>query len=223
MTAGCRMSAILTIGLPMDVPYYAQVASPELAGAIFAEGLDARLDPRWKESGAVTAEEYAYWCWRACGPACVKMCVEALGGEKRSLMDWVRAGLSRAGYLVEKDDQGRPVEVGWLHRVLAELIKEAGFQAVPVPLPLDEFPRRLRDGCLLIASVSYEVGLDTGPVTHTGGHLVVVTGASLREDTLENIIINNPSGRSEKLRANACIPIERFQAGYSGRCILTNR
>jgi hypothetical protein len=35
--------------------------------------MDARLDPCWKESGAESAEEYACWCWRACGPACVKM------------------------------------------------------------------------------------------------------------------------------------------------------
>jgi hypothetical protein len=208
------------IRLPYSVPYYAQVASPELAGPIFARGLDARRDPRWKESGAQTPEEYAYWCWRACGPACVKMCVEALGGEKRYLMDWVRGGLSRAGYLVEKDEQGQLVEAGWLHRTLADLIREASFQAVSQPLPLEEFPHYLSEGCLLIASVSYEVGLDTGPVTHTGGHLVVVVGANLLEDTLEDIMINNPSGRSEELRANACIPAGRFRAGYSGRGII---
>jgi hypothetical protein len=208
-----------SIHLPYRVPYYAQVASPELAQAIFAEGLDARLDPRWRDSGAETAEEYAYWCWRACGPACVKMVVEGLGGEKRTLMDWVRAGLALDGYLVEKDGLGNPVEVGWLHRALAELIREAGFQAMPQPLSLEEFPHYLSEGCLLIASVSYEVGLATGPVTHTGGHLVVVVGASFLGETLENIIIHNPSGRSEELRANACIPAGRFRSGYSGRSI----
>jgi hypothetical protein len=211
-----------TIHLPFSVPYYAQVASPELARPIFGDELDARLDPCWRESGAESAEEYAYWCWRACGPACVKMCVEALGGQKRSLMDWVRAGVSQAGYLVEKDALGKTVEIGWRHRALADLIREAGLQAMPQPLALDEFPGYLREGCLLIASVSYEVGLDNGPVTHTGGHLVVVVGASLLEGALENIMINNPSGRSEELRANACIPAERFRAGYSGRGILVS-
>ena len=212
-----------TIRLPFDVPYFAQVASPELAGPIFAEGLDARLDPRWEEFGAEIAEEYAYWCWRACGQACVKMCVEALGGERRSLMDWVRAGLTQAGYLVEKDDRGNPIEVGWLHRALAELIQAAGFPAVAQPVALDEFPNYLSEGCLLIASVSYEVGLDCGPVTHKSGHLVVVTGADLLGDAIENVIINNPSGRSEALRARACIPIGRFQAGYSGRGIVIDQ
>jgi hypothetical protein len=206
--------------LPFSVPYYAQVASPELARAIFDEGFDARLDPRWKESGAETAEEYAYWSGRACGPACVKMAVEALGGEGRSLMDWIRAGLARQGYLVEKDPLGDPVEVGWLHRALAELIQEAGFQAAPQAVGLDDFPGYLKEGCLLIASVSYEVGQDSQPVTRKGGHLVMVIGAGLRGDTLEEVVINNPSGRSEALRAAACIPVGRFRAGYSGRCIV---
>jgi GNAT superfamily N-acetyltransferase len=212
--------AIHTIRLPFAVPYYAQVASHELARAIFDAGLDARLDPRWKESGAETVEEYAYWSGRACGPACVKMCVEALGGERRSLMDWVRAGLARQGYLVEKDHQGNSVEVGWLHRALAELIQAAGFQGTPQAIALDDFPRYLKEGCLLIASVSYKVGQNARPVTHKGGHLVVVIGASLVGDKLEHIVINNPSGRVEELRANARIPGGRFRAGYSGRCIL---
>jgi len=213
---------IHTIRLPFPVPYYAQVASPELAIAIFDEGLDARLDPRWTETGAETAEEYAYWSGRACGPACVKMCVEALGGEKRSLMDWVRAGLARQGYLVEKDQQGDPVEVGWLHRALAELIQAAGFRATPQAVALDDFPHYLKRGCLLIASVSYQMGQVVQLVTRKGGHLVVVIGVSLLENTLEYIFIDNPSGRSEELRANACIPVERFRAGYSGRCIVIN-
>lgn len=220
MTAGSVPADRHLIHLPFSVPYYAQVASPELTRPIFTEGLDARLDPLWKEFGADTTAEYAYWCWRACGPACVKMCAEALGGEKRSLMDWIKAGLARDGYLVEQDAQGCPVEIGWRHRALAELVCTAGFQAVPQALALDEFPHYLGEGCLLIASVSYELGLDSGPVTHTGGHLVVVVGASLRGDALENIMINNPSGRSEDLRANACIPAGRFRSGYSGRCIV---
>lgn len=211
---------LTTLRLPFDVPYFAQVASPELAEAIFDQGLDARLDPRWRESGAGTPEEYAYWSGRACGPACVKMCVEALGGEWRSLIDWAKAGLSLGGYLVEKDERGSLVEVGWRHRTLANLIGAAGFPAEPQPLALDEFPRHINEGCLLIASVSYEVGLPDRPVTHRGGHLVVVVGVSLLGDTLKDILIHNPSGRVDKLRANACIPAGRFKAGYSGRGIV---
>jgi hypothetical protein len=217
------LPALRTIRLSYPVPYCAQIASPNLAGAIFDEGLDARLDPRWQETGAETAEEYAYWSGRACGPACVKMCVEALGGENYSLMDWVRAGLARGGYRIEKDSRGNPVEVGWLHRALAELVRSAGFQATPQPVDLDEFPHRLQENCLLIASVTYEIGQEAASITHKGGHLVVVVGVNLRGVALEQIFVNNPSGRSDELRANACISARRFQEGYSGRCIVISR
>ncbi len=215
--------ATRNIQVPFDVPYYSQVASPELAQAIFDEGMDARLDPRWPESGAEDAEEYAYWSGRACGPACVKMCVEALGGEHLCLMDWVRAGLMRGGYLIERDSQGDPVEVGWLHRALAELVRFAGLQALPQAINLEDFPRFLEESNLLIASVSFEIGQAGAPITHQGGHLVVVHGASLRGETLEGLVVNNPSGRSEELRANACIPAGRFREGYSGRCIVVSK
>ncbi|MBV5330914.1 hypothetical protein JZU69_00485 [bacterium] len=77
-----------TIRLPYPVPYYAQIASPELAESIFVQGMDPIHDPRWAESGAETPQEYAYWVERACGVACLKMCVEAVGGPTRPLVEW---------------------------------------------------------------------------------------------------------------------------------------
>src|SRR5512138_753865 len=100
-----------TIRLPYSVPYYAQIASPELAESIFVQGMDPAKDPRWAESGAESPEEYAYWVERACGVACLKMCVEAAGGPVRSLVDWARLGLERGGYLVRPDADGNPQEV----------------------------------------------------------------------------------------------------------------
>ena len=86
--------SMVQVRLPYQVPYAMQIASPELAAAIWEDGLDPASDPRWVESGADSPAEYAYWSDRACGPVCVKMCVEALGGPARSMLDWVRAGLA---------------------------------------------------------------------------------------------------------------------------------
>src|SRR5512134_3886133 len=102
-----------TIRLPYSVPYYAQVASPELAEAIFVHGMDPALDPRWAESGAATPQEYAYWVERACGVACLKMCVEAAGGPKHPLLHWARRGRERGGYLIHRAEDGSLREVGW--------------------------------------------------------------------------------------------------------------
>jgi hypothetical protein len=208
-----------TIRLPYSIPYYAQVASPELARAIFTEGLDPTHDPRWAETGAVNAQEYAYWTERACGVACLKMCVEALGGPIRPLLDWARAGVARGGYRIDLDENGRPLERGWVHRVLAEMIAEQGLSASAMALELEEFPTYLRAGQMIIASTSFEIG-DNLPVTRKGGHLVVVGGAELNGSRLAYLRIHNPSGRSPELRIHARIPSERFAQGYSGRVIL---
>lgn len=208
-----------TVRLPYSIPYCAQVASPELARAIFAEGMDPILDPRWAETGADDPREYAYWTGRACGVACLKMAVEALGGPVRPLLEWARLGLARGGYRIDQDEHGLPLERGWVHRVLAELIVEAGFSASAQALELDQFPTHLQAGQMIIASVSYEIG-DNLPVTRKGGHLVLVAGATFVEGRMTNFEIHNPSGRSRELQAGARIPVERFAQGYTGRVIL---
>jgi hypothetical protein len=208
------------LSLPYTVPYTAQIASPELAEAIFVHGLDPRLDPRWAESGAITPEEYAYWVERACGVACLKMCVEALGGSKRSLLEWARTGLTRGGYLIRRDKNGYEHEVGWVHSVLADMARDEGLEARAQAAGLEEIPALLAQGYLVIASVSYQAGDDRLEITHRGGHLMVVTGAELEEGRVEAFIVSNPSGRRGELQSGARLPIERFDAAYSGRVIL---
>jgi len=210
------------IQLPYTVPYTAQIASPELATAIFVQGMNPTLDPRWHETGAASPEEYAYWVERACGIACVKMCVEALGGPRRTLMEWIQAGLKRNGYLIVEEN-GQPQELGWIHQALADLIAGAGFAARPAPASVADIVAHLRQERMVIASVSYEVGDDL-PVTRKGGHLVVVTGADLDDrGAPTHLYTNNPSGRRLELQVNAPIPVERFLLGYSGRIIVAAR
>ena len=214
------------IRFPHPVPYTAQVASPELAQAIFTEGYPPAHDPRWAESGAASPEEYASWTDRACGIACVKMCVEALGGPVRPLHAWIREGVANGGYLIVTDAQGRREEKGWLHQALADLITQAGFSAQPRPASLADISACLRAGQLVIASVSYELGTDL-PITRRSGHLVVLTGLEVAEAGLPDaaglpiaLFLHNPSGRRAELRVDARIPLERFQKAFSGRVIV---
>lgn len=218
--------APLKIRVPFCVPYIAQIASPELAWAYWVDGYDIRADPRWAESGADSIEEYTYWADRACGPACVKMCVEALGGPVQPLLHWVRAGLALDGYIVREDTDGMREEIGWAHRALAALIEQAGFSARAKAASPDEIVEELRAECLVIASVSPEIGA-TGPITRRGGHLVVISGADVRDGAKGGAIlsftIHNPSGRIPLLQANAHIPAARFAAAYSHRIITASR
>ena len=212
-----------TIRLPYRVPYYAQIASPELAESIFVNGLDPAQDPRWAESGAETPDEYAYWVERACGVACLKMCVEALGGPTRPLVDWARQGLERGGYLIRENEDGSTHEVGWVHGALADMARESGLTAEAHPASVEEIPAYLRQGRMVIASVSYEAGDDRLPITRQGGHLMVVIGAECVDERPQAFYVNNPSGRRAELQAGARLPLGRFAAAYSGRIIAIGR
>jgi hypothetical protein len=211
---------LTALRLPYAVPYAAQIASPDLAIAIFEDGLDPVNDPRWAESGADTPEEYAYWVERACGVACVKMCVEALGGPQRPLVDWARAGVARGGYLVVDGENGERIERGWLHQALADLIQSCGFYAQPRPAAPEEIVACLRAGQMVIASACFQLGTDL-PITRRGGHLVLILGADLDETGAPvHFYIHNPSGHRAELQTNACIPLERFMQAFTGRVVV---
>jgi hypothetical protein len=211
------ISLMERISFPADIPYTAQIATRELAWEIFEQGLNPALDPGWAASGAKSAQEYAYWVMRACGIACVKMCAEGFARTKYSMMDWIQRGLDINGYLVVEEN-GKRVERGWIHKSLAALLQQEDLEASAVPADLSEILQSLKKGCLLIASVSYELGT-MRPVTRKGGHLVVVRGIELHQSRPETVFINNPSGRTRELQENAAIPIERFLQAYTGRVI----
>ena len=214
---------INSIHLPYPVPYFAQIASPELAEDIFVHGLDPTLDPRWAESGAKTPEEYAYWMDRACGIACLKMCTEALGGPKLSIMDWIRMGLENNGYLIRYDANNKAEEVGWIHSSLANLARKFGIIAEAKAANESEIIKLLKQGSIVTASVSYEIGDDRLDITKKGGHLIVIMGAEYDENGPLAFFINNPSGRRKELQAGARIQIERFAPAFSGRIITFQR
>ena len=65
--------------LRTEIPYRSQYASPELAGEIAAGRLTLAGDPRWRDAGAASVEEYARWARCGCGMACLQMILAARG------------------------------------------------------------------------------------------------------------------------------------------------
>ena len=115
--------------LPFLVPYYCQFCSPELVLDII--------------SGRVRAEDDPRWAWRACGIACLKMAIEALGGPMRPMMYWIEAALAIDGFIQERRAQkGKPS--GWIHRSLAELGRQNGLVGeCRAPVDTEEIARCL--------------------------------------------------------------------------------
>jgi hypothetical protein len=148
------------------------------------------------------------------------MCVEAVGGPKRSLVDWARLGLERGGYLIHQNEDGSTREIGWVHSVLAEMAQESGLTAGCRSAGIEEILAELRQAHMVIASVSYQAGDDRLPITKQGGHLMVVIGAECLDGRPRAFYVNNPSGRRKELQAGARLSLDRFAAAYSGRVIV---
>jgi hypothetical protein len=215
---------MLGVYVSYQVPYTYQFASPDLVALFLNKQRPLESDPNWIAYGADSPEEYAHWALRSCGVVCAKMAVEALSGESRgTVMDWVRAGLALDGYqaAIRHD---RPVEKGWKHIVLAELVRQHGYRAeLASELTLPELAKHVDTDWLIIASVTSELG-ENGPVTRDSGHLVVVYGYVAGEDgDVTHVIAHNPSGRTAALQQAVHIPVARFEQGFSGRGIIVGK
>jgi hypothetical protein len=155
------------------------------------------------------------------------MAVEGVtGAQPEPVMTWVRAGLALDGYLTElrPDRPERPVEKGWKHVALAALAAEKGCHVlVAADLTLEAIAQHIRADRIVIASVSSELGEEDTPITRRSGHLVVIYGVGLNGDTVTEVVLHNPSGRVESLRAGARISAGRISAGFSGRGIIVGR
>jgi hypothetical protein len=208
--------------LPYNFPYYSQFSSPELVLDIIRGRVRAEDDPRRREFGADSGETYAHWSWKACGIACLKMAVEALGGPVRPMMSWIEAGLAIGGFLAaERAEPGKPS--GWVHKALVEPARGCGLDGeCRAPAGLDDIVSALDAERVVIASVSHELG-EWGDIKNNRGHLVVVRGYSRLENRMESLLVNNPSGRYRELRENCWLPALRFEAGFSGRIIVLFR
>ncbi|MBN1429706.1 MAG: hypothetical protein JXB07_15155 [Anaerolineae bacterium] len=211
-----------TLTVSYSIPYTCQFASQELVRQFIHGKIPLEQDTRWAEYGTASPQEYAHWALRSCGVVCVKMAVEGITGHVTgTVMDWVQVGLSLDGY-INKQRADRPAEVGWKHATLARLAVERGCQAeTAADLTLDDLARLIRADCVVIASVTSELGEEYCPLTRRSGHLVVVYGLALsKSGGVDGIILHNPSGRTPALQAGAMIPAKRFVDGFSGRGIV---
>lgn len=204
-----------------DIPYTCQFASADLVSAFLTDGQPLESDPNWADYGVATPADYAHWAMRSCGVVCVKMAIEGLGGPDRSIMEWIEAGLALDGYLTERRAE-RPVEKGWKHGALAELARLEGLSAELVSgLGMANVVALIRTDRCFLASVSPEIGEgNDAPITRRNGHIVVIYG--FEADVGGNpthLLLHNPSGRSEALRAGARVPVGRFAEAFSGRGI----
>ncbi|MET9360305.1 C39 family peptidase [Streptomyces sp. NPDC006632] len=190
------------------VPYHAQWASPELVEAIVRSELDAAEDPLWRAYGAESREEYAWWSWRLCGVACLRMALEHWQGSAPTAMELARECVAAGAYVRRGDGLD-----GLIYAPFAAYAQERwGLKAVARPhLPLAELRRLIETGGLLLLSVHPSIRELAPSPERRGGHLVLAVGAT--EDAL---VFHNPSGfkgRSQEYVRIAWAELDRFYAG----------
>ncbi|MGW6918727.1 C39 family peptidase [Kitasatospora sp. NPDC054939] len=202
------------------VPYYAQWESPELVRAIVTGAVDAADDPRWGASGARTPEEYAWWSWRLCGVACLRMALDHWWGVLPTTMRLARE-CEAAGAYVREGDRLR----GLRHEPFAGYLRERwGLAARPVPAADgDALAAELAGGRLVVLSVHPGIREpEAGAAAPAGaggprraGHLVLAVGAGPAE-----LVIHNPSGYPGESQAYARVPWDLLDHWYAGRGIV---
>lgn len=204
----------------VKVPYYAQFASPDLIHDYIHSGFDGTQDPNWQIFGADDPADYAFWSHRSCTLACIKMAAEAFYPDvKPSLWELVVAGLQVNGYTV-RDGFGRWVDVGWYFHAQVHLAARCGLEAAGrsyvSPLTICNY---IRDGWLVAASVSPELGERRPKSGRYGGHLVLVYGFSWENGRPTRYFLHNPSGRYPELQSHAAVPAEQFNSQFAYRLI----
>ncbi|MEY9875013.1 hypothetical protein ABH931_004514 [Streptacidiphilus sp. MAP12-33] len=168
------------------VPYFSQFGSPELVPELIARTRAAQDDPRWAESGAASPQEYAWWCRRVCGMACLRMALVHWRGASPGTVELAHECVAAGAYVVD----GERVE-GLIYAPFAVYVRERWGLEAEVDTALD--PARIRAhldaGRLPILSVHPSIRtLDPEPPSR-GGHLVL---AVAHDD--EALSVNNPSG-----------------------------
>lgn len=207
------------------MPYYSQLVSSDLMDDIFSGKISASSDPRWKESGASTKEEYAIWAHNCCGIACFKMILEKKSSKKASLVELGKLCKSYGGYTDNKLAQSKNDYAnyynGLFYKPFIKFIKKE-FQVdgyVVSPMVPKEIIQVLDTEKYVIASV--HPGIKNPHVKPSGkkGHLILVIGY----DTKKKLFyLHNPSGVYKKSQEYAEVSFSDFNRYFTRRGIIIN-
>lgn len=204
----------------VTVPYYSQFASADRVCDYIHNDFDGTEDPNWRLFGAREAADYVFWAPRICALAVLKMAIEAFHPNKRlSLWQLVVEGLKLDGYTV-RDERGRWIDQGWYVETQIQLAEQYGLLAEPHGYVSSlSICKLIKQGWLIAATVTPEIGERTLTGEQYGGHLVLVYGFEWQQGRPTHYHLHNPSGRFPELQANARIPAEQFHNAFAHRLI----
>jgi hypothetical protein len=174
--------------------------------------LESSADPRWAASGAQTPGEYGFWAPRVCGLACLRMILAGRQQPVPPMMRLVERALAWRAYIPDGDRV-----LGLIYRPFADwAAAEFGVAAtVAADLSLDALTASATPQTPVMASVHHSIRWPDLVPPATGGHLVLVTGASAGL-----VRLHNPSGLPGLSQRDAIIGQAQFARFYAGRGLL---
>ncbi len=178
---------------------------------------------QWQKLGFESFEDAQYWEKSSCGILCLKMAIDGLLSVEAkplspSIAEYIKKGVEIGAY----DDS-----VGWSHNGLAQLAKEFGFSAESREsggaVKLCEM---LKQNFLPIVSIkwAFENYRSWKEIIFFwkkfGGHLALVVGFEEEEGRLKGFYVHHTSILPDYNWQAKFLPLERFEQGFTGRCII---
>lgn len=205
------------------MPYYSQSVSSDLIDDIVRGNTLAQNDPRWKESGATSKEEYAIWAHNGCGMACLKMILEKKLSKKIPLVKLGKTCKKYGGYTDNKKAQQNNDYTnyykGLFYKPFVTFIRKE-YQInghVLSPLIQKEIIQALDNQKFAVTSVHPDIKTPTRAPKGKGGHLVLVVGYDLEKRVF---YLHNPSGVYKKSQEYVEISFSAFNRFFAKKGII---
>jgi hypothetical protein len=198
------------------VPYYSQWESAHLVDKFLTNFDLAIEDPKWKNSGAKTKEEYILWAKNVCGMACLKMILRMLNDIEMPTIKMAQDSVKYDAYRVNFDENSifGMIYVGFTEYAKQEFNLNSTFST---QLTINDIVNCLMKGNLVIASVSNKIRDEIPKVSSKGGHLVLVVGY---DKIKKFLVIHNPSGYHKRSQEYHKVSFDNFNACFAERGII---
>ncbi|WP_304509978.1 C39 family peptidase [Anaerotignum sp.] len=194
------------IEIPFPIPFYTQRVTEE----------------SWKTDGFSDLQEGFSWNMRGCGIASLRMVIDGFLRQEGKLACEGQGAMIHKGLEQEAYKPG----VGWIHQGLAKMAMEYGLlgTAHREKNVLDVGTEILAGNpCIISVSPRFAGGKpdENGNPYTKGGHLVVAYGCEFNEDGAPvAFLVHHPSCFLEYNWAAHWVPIEEFEASFSGNYIV---
>ncbi|PIY80928.1 MAG: hypothetical protein COY80_00235 [Candidatus Pacebacteria bacterium CG_4_10_14_0_8_um_filter_42_14] len=167
-------------GPQSSIPYFAQWESPDLVSEFITKSRKSQSDPRWKESGAESKNEYAFWSPNICGMACLKMILAEVTGIAYPLIVLAKQAAEYGAYIPSRTDVLGLYYAPFCDFINKEFCLSAWYSS---NLSISQIEREVEKGSYVIASVHSSIRTPKSSPPSKGGHLVLIISVDRKKIT----------------------------------------